>query len=173
MTAATPPVANRQRWPFAISTASGCRRRRPIATIPTAGPSASNANATCQPVPSVGASAPTRRIVTPVRMNPSAVWIASAEPAVPGGRELRHGGRELRRVGDDGHAPEDAEHERQPRRGTEQEPDRQRARPAAGHRHHRDRRPAGPIGDEPGHDAAKPARGDHEERAEAGQRRRP
>src|SRR6185369_17330486 len=45
----------------------------------------SRPNATRQLVPSPGSRSPTPRIVTPVSRNPAAVWIARAEPAVPGG----------------------------------------------------------------------------------------
>ena len=142
-----------------------------MARIPTAGPSASSAKATCQPAPSLGASAPTMTIVTPVRMNPSAVWIGERRTGRARRRQLGDRGRELRRVGDDRHAPDDAEHERQPRRRTEQEPiasalaplqaiativtvvrpARSATRPAATH--------------------PSAAGGDHQERTEAGQRR--
>ena len=48
----------------AIRVASGRRRRRPMATTPTAGPRARSANATCQPGPPTEVRSPTSRIVT-------------------------------------------------------------------------------------------------------------
>ena len=50
------PGGNRHRWPFAIFSASGRPRSRHIATIPTAGPSASIQNAIRHVEPSPGSS---------------------------------------------------------------------------------------------------------------------
>ena len=116
-----------------------------------------------------GASAPTMRIVTPVRMNPSAVWIASAEPDVPGGASSEIAVENWAESATTVAPQKTPRQQREPRRRAEQEPDREGAPAAAGHRDHRDRRPADSVGDEPGYDAAEPADSDDRERAEAGQ----
>ena len=50
--------------------------------IPTTGPRARTIQASRQPSAPVGSSRPTPRIVTDVRVKPTAVWTDSAEPAV-------------------------------------------------------------------------------------------
>ena len=63
------------------------------------------------------------KIVTPVSRKPERGLDRQRRAGRARWRELRDGGRELGRIGDDGHAPDDTDDDRDERRGAERQPD--------------------------------------------------
>ena len=160
-----PEPGDRHRWPFAIFVASGRPRSRHIATIPTAGPSASmTQKRSAIRRRRSDRAAPTPRIVTPVRMKPIASCNDSADPAVPGGASSETAAEnwaESAMTVRPQTSADDVDHRG---RRTEQEPDDERGRAAPGHRRDRQRRPPEPVGEDAGDDAADAADRDDGER---------
>ena len=109
-------------------------RSRHIATMPTAGPSASTANAMRHAVGSSGAKAPSARMVTLVRVNPAATCTRQRRASRAARRQLGDGRRELCGVGDDRQTPDQARGHDQDRRASEQQRHDQCARATRGHR---------------------------------------